>query len=196
MNSLTKVHVTIGNGKMKNIPSISVSSLTNDFCQLMSKIKGSVCGVCYSNRLSKFRKNLEVKLLHNSALLSEKLLTDRELPTFNNRYVRFNSFGELINDIHMENLIAIAKKNPYTNFGLWTKRTDIVLKYDKIPNIKYIFSVSKIDGECTDKKVLDYFDKTFTAVPTKDNANCHGACIDCMLCYTDNDVKVIRERKK
>ena len=65
-----------------------------------------------------------------------------------------------------------------------------------LPNIKYIFSVSKIDGECTDKKVLDYFDKTFTAVSTKDNANCHGACIDCMLCYTDNDVKVIRERKK
>ena len=107
MNSLTQVHVTVGNGKMNNIPSISVSSLTNDFCQLMSKVKGSVCGVCYSNRLSQFRKNLEVKLLHNSALLSEKLLTDRELPTFNNRYVRFNSFGELINDIHMENLIAI-----------------------------------------------------------------------------------------
>lgn len=196
MNSLTQVHVTTGNGKMKNIPSISVSSLTNDFCQLMSNVKDSVCGVCYSNRLSKFRKNLEVKLLHNSALLSENLLTDKELPVFNNRYVRFNSFGEIINDIHMENLIAIAKKNPYTNFGLWTKRTDIVLKYDKIPNIKYIFSVSKIDGSCTDKKVLDYFDKTFTAISNKENANCHGACADCMLCYTDNDVKVIKERKK
>ena len=196
MNSLTQVHVTTGNGKMKNIPSISVSSLTNDFCQLMSNVKDSVCGVCYSNRLSKFRKNLEVKLLHNSTLLSENLLADKELPVFNNRYVRFNSFGEIINDIHMENLIAIAKKNPYTNFGLWTKRTDIVLKYDKIPNIKYIFSVSKIDGECTDRKVLDYFDKTFTAISNKENANCHGACADCMLCYTDNDVKVIKARKK
>lgn len=196
MNSLTQVHVTVGGGKMKGIPSVNTSSLKNKFCEVASKVKGSVCSVCYSNRLTKFRKQLEIKITLNSKLLSERRLQEHELPAFNNLFVRFNSFGEIINETHMENLIAIAERNPYTTFGLWTKRSDIVLKFRKRDNIKYIFSVSKLDGKIPKPEVLEYFDKAFIVVSDNTGVNCSGACLDCRLCYTDNDITIIKEQKK
>jgi hypothetical protein len=196
MNSLTNVHVTIGGGKMKGIPSINTSSLNNSFCKLASEVKGSVCSICYSNKLSKFRKNLEVKLNLNSEVLSSRLLEQRELPAFNNLFARFNSFGEIINETHMANLIAIAERNPYTTFGLWTKRSDIVMKFPKIDNIKYVYSVSKLDGKLPKPAVMDYFDKAFVVVSDKKDINCMGSCMDCKLCYTTNDTVLIREQKK
>ena len=196
MNKLSNVHITTGSGKLQGIPSVNVSSLENEFCKIASKVKGSICNSCYSNRLSKLRKNLEIRLLGNSDLLSKRILKDYELPVFNNRYVRFNSYGELINEQHMANLINIARKNPHTTFGLWTKRSDLVMKFEKVPNIKYIFSVSKVDGTCTNSKVLDYFDKVFIAMSSSEGTNCTTNCMSCMLCYTDNSVTVIQEKKK
>lgn len=196
MNKLSNVHITTGSGKLQGFPSVNVSSLENEFCKIASQVKGSICSSCYSNRLSKMRKNLEIRLLGNSALLSERILIESEIPTFNNRYVRFNSYGELINKTHMINLLNIARKNPYTTFGLWTKRADIVMEFNKESNIKYIFSVSKVDGKCSNKRVLDYFDKVFIAMSSAEGTNCTTNCMSCMLCYTDNAVTVIKEKKK
>ena len=197
-NILSHVHITTGEGKMKNIPSINVSSLSNSFCKLMSANKKSVCGKCYSNRYSKMRPLLEKKLLDNSELLSLNILSEEEVPSLNSRFVRFNSFGEIINDIHYQNLIKIAKKNPFTTFGLWTKRSDIVMKYPKEPNIKYIYSVSMINGKKPPENVMEWFDKVFIVhkKDTKEEINCHGACINCLICYTNNPVKIINEKVK
>jgi hypothetical protein len=96
----------------------------------------------------------------------------------------------------MQNLINIAKKNPHTTFGLWTKRLSIVLAFEKVENIKYIYSVSKVDAKKYKKWVLNYFDKVFMATTSKEGNNCTTNCMSCMLCYTDNDVIEIRERKK
>ncbi len=193
----TPVHVTTGGGKMKGIPSVNTSSLKNKFCQAMSKVKGSICSSCYSNRYSKFRTSLEKRLIQNSELLSSRLLTDQEIPMFNSLFVRFNSFGEIINNTHYLNLMAIAKKNPQSTFGLWTKKYAIVMKYEKVDNIKYIYSLSEVDGESPSVKIRNWFDKVFMVQSKKDERiNCYQSCIDCLLCYTDNDVKVIREKKK
>ncbi len=196
MNKLSNVHITTGSGKLQGFPSVNVSSLDNEFCKIVSQKNDTICKSCYSNRLSKLRKNLEIRLLGNSALLSGRVLEDSELPVFNNRYVRFNSYGELINETHMQNLINIAKKNPYTTFGLWSKRANIVMKFDKVPNIKYIFSVSKIDAEFTNQGILKYFDKVFIVTTSSEGNNCTTNCMSCMLCYTDNAVTVIKEKKK
>ena len=118
MNTRTPVHITIGSGKMIDITSVNVSSQENTFCQSMVKAKNTVCTKCYSNRYSKMRPSLEKRLIENSKVLSEQLLSKTEIPLFNARYVRFNSFGEIINDTHYKNLIAIAQENPHTVFGL------------------------------------------------------------------------------
>jgi len=191
-NKLSQVHVTTGSGKMKGIPSINTSSLTNEFCIAKSK-QDIVCGKCYSNKLSKLRPTLENRLLQNTVLISSRLLEDHELPAINARFIRFSSYGELENETHYQNLVLIAKRNAYSTFALWTKRADIVMKFPKVDNMQYIYSVSEIDGNCTNQKILDFFDKTFTAVSKSQPANCAGACFDCLLCYTKNDVKHIRE---
>jgi hypothetical protein len=195
-NQLSPVHISIGSGKMENMTSINVSSLDNEFCQVMSKVPGSVCGKCYSNRYAKMRPSLEQALLRNTEILGSRLLEKCEVPAINARFVRFNSFGELINEIHYLNLIQIAMRNPYTSFGLWTKRADIVMKYPKEPNIRYIYSVPKTDGEIPREEYLDFFDKVFLVQSTDENQNCHGKCIDCLLCYEQNDTVIIRERIK
>ena len=50
------------------------------------------------------------------------------------------------------------------------------------------------------KKLPKYFNKTFNNV-TKDkvnnfNINCYSKCVDCLLCYTFNDVTTIIEKVK
>jgi hypothetical protein len=177
---------------MEGIPSINTSSLNNRFCIAKSQTD-TVCSRCYSNRYAKLRPSLENKLLQNTVLLSSRILSDHELPVINARYVRFSSFGELENETHFINLVNTARRNTFTTFALWTKRHEIVMKFPKEPNIKYIYSVSAIDGHCHSKKILEYFDKTFTAVSKGQQSNCHGACFDCLLCYSTNNVKHIRE---
>ena len=195
-NVLSLVHISKGSGKMLDIPSINTSSLTNPFCIAKSK-QDIVCNKCYSNRLTKLRPSLERKLLANGALLSSRELLPEELPKLNARYARFSSFGEIINVQHYLNLCAIAKHNPYTTFGLWTKRYNIIKKYPKVENIKYIFSVEKVDNDKPlPAEILEFFDKTFSVVSKGEPANCFGSCIDCLVCYTDNEITSIREHIK
>jgi hypothetical protein len=196
MNNRTPVHVTVGSGKMENMQSVNVSSLQNTFCQKLSQINGTVCTSCYSNRYAKLRPTLEKRLVENYELLSTRLLEDHELPVFNAMYVRYNSYGELINDTHYQNLIAIARANPHVTFGLWTKHYKIVMRQPKEPNIKYIYSVPNVDGNLPSQEIQDFFDKIFIVQRTKNGQNCHGKCIDCRLCYPNNDVQIIREKIK
>jgi hypothetical protein len=198
LNQLSQVHITTGDGKMEGIPSINVSSLANEFCKKLSEIKGTVCNKCYSNRYSKMRPNLENKLLLNSELLSERLLMPSELPVLNAKYARFNSFGELINETHYMNLMSIASHNPFTTFGLWTKRADIVMEFPKVENIKYVYSVTKIGNNEPSKAIIDYFDKIFIVHSRESTTtmNCYGKCLSCLLCYSDNKTKIIDERIK
>ena len=197
MNNRTPVKISTGSGKLEHFLSVNTSSLENSFCQIMGLKGDSVCSKCYSDRYAKMRPNLEKVLTTNSDTLSTRLLKDDEIPFFNARYVRFNSFGELINDIHYQNLLLIADKNPHTIFGLWTKRAKTVMKHKKRKNIKYIYSIREINSSKVSEKISNYFDKIF-AVKSKDGPeiNCKGKCINCLLCYTDNDTKFIYEKLK
>ena len=124
------IHISKLNGKLQDFQAISVNTLSNDFCQAMHNIKRDdvICRKCYSFATlesKRFGNNLENALQRNSDLLSKPLNKDC-IPFINAAYFRFDAHGELINRVHFENLILIAKHNPHCKFALWTKRKDIV----------------------------------------------------------------------
>lgn len=203
------LHITVHQtGKLKGIVSINTSTLKNDFCNkagcrdIRRKFRAchSICELCYAEKNEKVRLQLEACLERNNEILSKHLLTDEEIPVLNNAFVRFHSFGEFINDIHVQNFLNIARHNPQTKFCLMTKRYDLVMKYPKLKNIVYIASSPLINIPITDKKVVGFFDKVFTvyeqfiASDKKININCQGRnCMQCKNCYRRSGAKNINE---
>lgn len=201
--SKSPVHISTMSGKLEGFRSISVNTVTNEFCQKMNKAGDKIiCSKCYSmDMLKGFRKNTAPALQRNSDLLSSRVLTHEEVPMIKDKVFRFDSHGELINAVHLRNYLKIAELNPNTTFTLWTKRRDLISQHMKrwpIPkNLILIYSNSKVD----DIMVAPprFFHKTFNNVTDryKGEANCTGQkCKDCLLCYTWNDTKTIVEHVK
>ena len=194
---------SVGSGKMIGIPSLNTDTPSNKFCQGMynSTKENIICKECYSmSMLKTFRKNCRPKFANNSKFLSSKIHDREYLPTCPSTTGRFHSHGELINSIHLENILNICLNQPITTFTLWTKRKNIVSRVlknrDKPKNLILIYSNPYVDTIIKD--VPKHFDKTFNNVSTEqDIINCSGKCLDCMKCYTvGNKVKNIVERKK
>lgn len=202
-----QLHITTHmDGKLKYIVSINTSSLCNEFCHKMGKRdiarrdreKISVCELCYAEKNEKVRKQLEACLENNTDILTKRILGEEELPYLNNSYVRFHSFGELVNDIHVQNFLNIARHNPQTTFCLMTKRYDLVMKYPKLKNVIYIASSPIINVKIENPQILKYFDKVFTVYSDQNSAcgkiNCAGlSCISCKKCYTRRGTRYINE---
>ena len=165
MNTQT-LHISKGAFKLENINSISTNTLTNEYCIKQKDNKDIICGVCYSWKGLNFRKSMINVLEKNSNLLSNSIIEWDNLPRIFDLYFRFSSHGELINEIHLENLNNICLKNPKTNFTLWSKRFDIVKKFydnnNKPSNLILIYSNPKFDKPLN--KLPKYFDKTFNNV--------------------------------
>ena len=180
---------SVGSGKMLGIPSLNTDTPSNKFCQGMYNSKQDIiCNECYSmNMLTTFRKNCKPKFLNNSKYLSTKIHPREYLPICPSNVGRFHSHGELINSIHLENIMNICLNQPMTTFTLWTKRANIVnrvLKNRAKPkNLILVYSNKYIDR--LDIKLPKHFDKVFNNVSSKaNNVNCEGKCLDCMKCYT------------
>ena len=192
-----------GSGKMLGIPSLNTDTTTNDFCQGMynSNKDNLICRECYSmSMLNTFRKNCKPKFLNNSKFLSEKVHPREYLPICPSTVGRFHSHGELINSIHLENILNICLNQPITTFTLWTKRKNIVnrvLKTRKKPkNLILIYSNPYIDS--LDVELPKHFDKVFNNVSKHTSlVNCSKKCLECMMCYTlGNKTTQIIEVKK
>ena len=190
------------NGKLAGFQSINTDTTTNAFCIKNAELDNGICKHCYARRLLMFRKTTQQALARNTAELSERLLTKKEIVQIklDGDYIRLHSFGELINKTHFRNFANIVKANPDKNFALWTKRTDLVSR--PIPNnLILIFSQSQLNVRRP--TIPPMFHKTF-AVYTKEyieesgvEMNCQIDCQDCLLCYEkENYVKIIREKKK
>lgn len=202
-----KIHLTYHkDNKLDGIVSLNTSTFFNNFCNAIGcrskcrkdREQDKVCHLCYSEKNERIYKNLEEKLIKNSKLLSEGKIK----PFFiNAAFVRIHSFGELINEQHMENIYNIAKFNPHTTFCLMTKRYNLVMKYPKLKNVIYIASSPVVNKEVENKSVLEYFDKTFTVYSKNfdiekigKKINCHGlSCAQCRKCYTRRGTKSICE---
>jgi hypothetical protein len=198
-----RLHMTMGSAKMENIPSFNTPASSNSFCIKMngSADKTVVCTRCYSINTEKRYPTL-VNALERNADLYKRILLNTELPRLNFAIARFDSFGEVHNEIHVLNYFNLARKNPETTFGFWTKRKDLIKAVlsmiSKPANVILIHSSTKMNK--IDKLPAGY-DKVFTAHKKSDlsanvTINCSQKCNDCRLCYSHNDIVYINEIAK
>ncbi len=190
-------------GKMAGINSLSTSPLLNEGCKKNRTIEGSVCQKCYSTVTLKRYKNLRNMLERNTDVLTSEVFDMADIPYINGKVFRFESHGDVQNNIHLENLCRIAEKNSETTFTLWTKHIQQAENFfdnrEKPANFILIYSSIMLNNPINDEK-LNHNDKIFT-VYTKDhikendiNINCGAKdCSSCRLCYTHNDTKIVNE---
>jgi len=192
-------------GKMRNMWSINTNSLTNPFCCNRSQTN-TICAYCYSRKMLKgLRASCVLAFEYNSKLLSSNVLPENILPVICKPILRFSAHGELLNLTHMKNYLNIARKNPKTIFGFWTKRLDIVtaqhLKF-KPKNIIYIYSNPTINDPMPVvpkqfDKIFSVYTKDFLAGHKRIKINCkgvkEGGCINCRKCYSPNKIRFIKE---
>jgi hypothetical protein len=129
-----------------------------------------------------------------------------KLPIINNIYFRFESFGDLNNDIQVINYFRICYKNPKVKFALWTKNPDYIAAaigqgYEKPANLNIVLSSLFINKERKHK--YSFVDKVFTVYDPQHieqngiEINCGARnCFSCGLCYEKNDVSIINEKLK
>jgi hypothetical protein len=199
------IHISKMTGKLDGFKAISSNTITNPYCikQNASADGSNICTKCYSHTMLKsYRKNMQASLERNSQALANSILPIDQLPIVLDAFFRFNAHGELINDIHLINLVNIAIKNPSCNFALWTKQNGIIKKYfdnnAKPSNLILIYSNPKISTILV--KPPKYFDKTFNNVLEHEHTekqNCTGQqCKTCLLCYKHNGIDTIVEKVK
>jgi len=203
-----KLHIsTKMSGKMLGIHALNTNTLSNVFCRHMNQTS-TICGNCYSYRmLDTYRQNCTDLFQHNSDLLKHLMKWD-DLPRLYTVDFRINAHGELINLNHLINVHNIASKNPDTVVTLWSKRRDIINKYQQQytqpENQIHIFSNPAVDSIMESPPVG--FDKVFNVVSdgTNPRINCGSRCRDCTIgknnksaCYTlDSGVDCIIELRK
>jgi len=190
-------------GKLKGLVGINTNPLTNEFCQKMAKDPTIICSICYSQKMLKgVRMNCVPKFDRVGDLMSKGLIPFESIPVIKEKLGRFSAHGELINMNHLMNCIQVAKANPHTTWGLWTKRMDFIKVLGKMmvtvpDNIVLIYSNPKIN---TVIPVPDGFDKVFS-VYTKEyvkandiKINCGAKnCLKCKCCYSKVTTNVINE---
>lgn len=196
MMELLKVSDSL-TGKMEGMTVITSSMTNNANCQKLAQCEGSICQHCYSKTAMSYRKNMQQCYERNGRILSESIIPKNQLPFINSLYCRFESHGDLHNEIHLENFINIAKKNPHCQFALWTKQYDIILHYFKThkqpKNFNIVLSslMLNIPIDTTPFEALGLKVKTFTVWDKETsksvNINCGKKnCIDCLICYKKN----------
>lgn len=207
----TGVHFTLNHtGKMEGMQSLSTSCTLNPACAARMKDPDSICSKCFAAAMHKRYSALAACLEKNSVALSQWCYYPEELPIINAAFFRLESFGDLINTDHARNYLRICKRNPWTRFALWTKNPGILaraieMEGGKPENLNVILSSPFINTPC-DASPWPFVDKTFTVYdkPGQKELEAAGGCIncgsrkclDCLLCYTKNDVKEIRESLK
>lgn len=205
----TGVHYTTNHtGKMMGMQSLSTSCLENPFCQQYSKDPNKICSKCYAQRQMKCYKSMQKCLAQNTEILTSRRLKFEEIPYLNVAMFRFESFGDIQNEIQVINYLNICHKNQHVNFGLWTKNPEILrrvfedLGEAKPSNLKIILSSPFVNQKADISKYW-FVDKVFT-VYTKEYAEVNGikiicgssVCIACGICYLDDDVVEITELEK
>lgn len=197
-------------GKMEGINSIGTSCADNPFCIKRRENGDSVCAHCYAATYMKMRPALKERLKVNAEILTTRMLENRELPFINSHLFRFESFGDLYNETHLENYIQICLHNPFTQFGLWTKNTwildDVFEKKGiaKPKNMSIVVSSPLLNQQMEiDRKRFWFVDHVFTVYDKKfieTNSICINcgakSCLRCQLCYFKNTEFYINEKLK
>jgi hypothetical protein len=153
---------------------------------------------------------LEKSLENNTAILTRELTFAevKEIAKFflNTSIARFESFGDLNNEIQLINYIRIARAARHTKFALFTKQYSIVKKYfesgKRFPdNVTLVLSSPFIDYTLTESLVNSFKQYhrrviTFTVTRDKENPsiNCgKRRCVECRNCYDAKTPKNVIE---
>lgn len=208
INSQDAINISTHSGKMEGIRSLSTYKNFNENCKRLALNEESICYHCYVDKTiarygTKSNGNrLENALIDNHKILTSRLLSKEEiirLSLFNDVYFRFESFGDLNNEIQLKNYLNIAKHYKNTQFALFTKHYNIIAKYlnngGKIPsNINLVLSGVLLNNYFN-TKIVEYiknhhkntitfvvFDEE-TAQETNTKFNCQKQCSTCLNCY-------------
>lgn len=198
-------------GKMEGMVSVSTCCLENPLCKKNQAIEGSICSHCYAKTMQEMYKDLYAKDVENINLWTKEIIDEKDLPEVNARWFRFESFGDIFNEIHLTNYMNFAKKNPKTRFTLFTKNYGVALAYfkeHKCPEnvnimISSLFLNKRINlepfyetgafesGQC---KVFTVFDYNFLKEHPEVNINCGSrSCLGCRRCYEKNSTIEVNE---
>lgn len=204
--------------KMESFLSLNVALC--DFCDSMRSNKDCICSQCYAYYMSCRYKRLREMLKVNASELSTKILDNDEIEQIVKPVnlkekvlgLRFDSLGELINEIHVINLQNIAHKVTSKPVTLWTKRPALLFKVVEKPAFKVIYSNpmlnSFINPDVKDSRICHTFNvysdknKMFEDIVEAQKMGlntqvCHGSCKNCMVCYNhDSTKKVVFELTK
>lgn len=203
INEKETINVSIHTGKMEFIPSISTDKLMNENCKAMmnSDNPNCICKYCYVDRTFKMYKDLEPALISNTKILTSRILTRAEIRNLakyfcNTSIVRFESFGDLNNEIQLINYVNLARACSHTRFALFTKHFNIVREYfnkgNRFPdNITLVLSSPFMDYTLNETFVnifKKYHKRVITFTVTKDKhnkgINCgKRKCVECRNCY-------------
>ena len=201
---------TVHSGKMSGISSLGTSCASNPHCLKRRENGESVCSKCYASTYMKMREALKKHLEDNAEILTTRYLTDREIPFINANVYRFESFGDLYNDIHLENYINICKLNPNTRFALYTKNIWILDSVFNGKGVEKPNNMSIVVSSPLLNKVLEldrnqywFVDHVFTVHTKADikenniDINCGARnCLGCQICYNTNTDYFVREKLK
>lgn len=197
-------------GKMEGINSIGTSCANNPFCIKRRENGDSICAHCYAETYMKMRPALKKRLEANAEILTTRMLENRELPFINSHLFRFESFGDLYNETHLENYIQICLHNSFTQFGLWTKNiwilNDVFEKKGiaKPDNMSIVVSSPLLNKQMElDREKFWFVDHIFTVydknfIETNNICiNCGAKnCLRCSVCYFKNTEFYINEKLK
>lgn len=198
-------------GKMSGMWSLNTSPSVNPFCLKMRKNPKYICKSCYTKSSEARWKETRAAWSHNSAVLSSRLLRDKEIPLLMAHksapeIFRFQAHGDLMNGTHYKNLLLIAEANPERMFALWTKNLPVIKRVGlrKLPNLIYIYSTPELDNlnPVKPQGFEKVFDKVFSVYSSKFiklnniSINCQKYCYTCRICYSRNDTVFINEKIK
>lgn len=197
-------------GKMADIKCLSTSNLCNPFCACRKNNPALICNKCFADSTCSRYAALRTNMERNTEILTSVLIPVEEWPMLDpveDPIFRFESFGDLVNEIQAQNYMNMARRNPKTRFALWTKNPGILSRIlinpeDKPSNLIILRSSEFIDQRI-DASRFWFVDKTFTVYrPATIEAqsidiNCGSRnCMSCQRCYHKNTETDIRERLK
>lgn len=184
--------------KMENMISFSTSCLENPRCRERFKNRHLVCSKCYARRQLMRQKTTREKYAACTLFFTTVLLAPDDVPPLFARYLRFESFGDLINALQVKNYFTIAEAAAAIPAALWTKNPDIIAEAIaagavKPANMKIVYSVPEIDRRMTaaEKQTIlkkyPFIDSFFFVERAPDLISCQKNCFLCGRCYEITD---------
>lgn len=158
-------------GKIEGCCSCDSSCHNCAFCQKMIEHAANnplvICGYCYDYAQESYRTNVANRHGLNMRILSSIDFTLEELATLPITAIcRFNSSGDVPNEIYARNCIRIAISHPYAHCALWAKNVpDCEKAFDELgkpANMIFVQSSLLIGIACNRSRYADY---TFTVYP-------------------------------